>query len=79
MVVFIGAAAAGERAVRLRFAIVRARLVAVVVAAVPRQLRRIPRSARALDKPAARAAYQNALAKPGLPKAWREAIEKKIR
>ena len=30
-------------------------------------------------KPAARAAYQNALAKPGLPKAWREAIEKKIR
>ena len=27
----------------------------------------------------ARATYQKALAKPGLPKAWREAIEKKIR
>ncbi len=30
-------------------------------------------------KKEARAAYQNALAKPGLPKAWSEAIEKKIR
>ena len=29
-------------------------------------------------KPEARAAYQNALAKPGLPKTWREAVEKKI-
>ena len=29
-------------------------------------------------KPEARAAYQNALAKPGLPKAWREAIEKNL-
>lgn len=27
----------------------------------------------------ARATYQKALAKPGLPKAWSEAIEKKIR
>ena len=30
-------------------------------------------------KKEARSAYQNALAKPGLPKAWRETIEKKIR
>ncbi len=30
-------------------------------------------------KPEARAAYQKALAKPGLPTAWREAIEKKLR
>lgn len=29
-------------------------------------------------KPEARAAYQNALAKPGLPKAWHEAVQKKI-
>ena len=29
-------------------------------------------------KPEARAAYQNALAKPGLPKTWREAIEKSL-
>ena len=30
-------------------------------------------------KQEARTAYQNALGKPGLPQAWREAIEKKIK
>jgi predicted negative regulator of RcsB-dependent stress response len=29
-------------------------------------------------KQEARTAYQKALAKPGLPQAWREAIEKKL-